>query len=345
MKTRITELLGVRHPIIQAGMNFVSYVPLVEAVCNAGGLGILTASDQTPEELRENIRKLRSLTRNPFGVNLVPYLPRYEAFCKVVLEERVPVFSHGLGDPFKLLNIKKPTDMIFMPTAGSLKQAMKMEKDGADAVIVQGMEGGGHVGFIASSVLIPRVSESLKIPVVAAGGFCDGKGLVAALALGAEGIAMGSRFITTQECPVHPDVKEAFLRGKEEDTVISSKYDGFRLRSIPGERAKHYQGWWSRPWEVLPGVIGVKKGFKTSFRELLKAARDLKRYDAPLFQVAVGIALVRNTLSGGKIKAGVLPSGQVVGRLNDIPTCQELIERIVSEAEEIIESMRSRLMS
>jgi enoyl-[acyl-carrier protein] reductase II len=345
MKTRITELLGIKHPIIQAGMNFVSYVPLAAAVSNAGGLGILTASDQTPEELRGNIRKLRNLTPHPFGVNLVPYLPRYEDFCKVVLEESVPVFSHGLGDPFKLLNIKKPARMIFMPTAGSLKQAMKMEKDGADAVIAQGMEGGGHVGFIASSVLIPRVSESLKIPVVAAGGFCDGKGLVAALALGAEAIAMGSRFITTQECPVHPDVKEAFLKGKEEDATVSSKYDGFRLRSIPGEKVRHYQGWWSRPWEVLPGVIGVKKGFKTSFRELLKAARDLKRYDAPLFQVAVGIARVRNTLSGGKIKEGVLPGGQVVGRLNDIPTCQELIERIVSEAEAIIESMKSKLIS
>jgi len=345
MKTRITELLGIKHPIVQAGMNFVSYVPLAAAVSNAGGLGILTASDQTPEELRENIRKLRHLTSNPFGVNLVPYLPRYEAFCKVVLEEKVPVFSHGLGDPFKLLNLRKPKDMIFMPTAGSLKQAMKMEKDGADAVIVQGMEGGGHVGFIASSVLIPRVCESLKIPVVAAGGFCDGKGLVAALALGAEAIAMGSRFITTQECPVHPDVKEAFLKAKEEDPLVSSKYDGFRLRGIPGERAKHYPGWWSRPWEVIPGVIGVRKGFKTSFRELLKAARDLKRYDAPLCQVAVGMALVRNTLCSGKLREGILPGGQVVGRLNDIPTCQELIERTVSEAEGMIESLRSKLVS
>ncbi len=340
MKTRITELLGIKYPIIQAGMNFVSYVPLAAAVSNAGGLGILTASDQTPEELRENIRKLRKLTNNPFGVNLVPYIPGYQAFCRVVLEENVPVFCHGLGDPFKLLNMKKPREMIFMPTAGSSGQAIKMEKDGADAVIVQGMEAGGHVGYIASSVLIPKVSESLKIPIVAAGGFCDGRGLVAALALGAEGIAMGSRFIATQECPVHPDVKEAFLKAKEEDAIVSSKYDGFRLRSIPGEKVKRYKGWWSRPWTVLPGVWDMKKGFKTSLAELFRAAKDLRRLGAPLMQVAVGCAMVRHTLSNGDMKRGVLPGGQVVGRLHDIPTCQELIERIVAEAEGIMDSFR-----
>jgi NAD(P)H-dependent flavin oxidoreductase YrpB (nitropropane dioxygenase family) len=343
MKTQITELLGIKHPIIQAGMNFVSYVPLAAAVSNAGGLGILTASDQTPEELKENIRKLKKLTSNPFGVNLVPYLPRYKAFCQVVLEEKVPVFCHGLGNPFKLLGMKKPLDMIFMPTAGSVGQAVRMEKEGADALIVHGMEGGGHVGYIASSVLIPKAFESLRIPIVAAGGFCDGRGLVAAFALGAEGIAMGSRFIATQECPVHPDVKEAFLKADEEDTIISTQYDGFRLRSIPGEKVKHYKGWWSRPWEVLPSVLGMKRGFKTSFGELLKAARDLRRYKAPVMQVVVGSAMVRDTLSDGKMKGGVLPVGQVVGRLHDIPTCQELLNRIVSEAEEIIESMRAKL--
>jgi NAD(P)H-dependent flavin oxidoreductase YrpB (nitropropane dioxygenase family) len=345
MKTRITELLGIKHPIIQAGMNFVSYVPLAAAVSNAGGLGILTASDQTPEELRENIRTLKGLTSHPFGVNLVPYLPRYHAFCRVVLEERVPVFSHGLGDPFKLLDMKKPGDMIFMPTAGSLRQAIKMEKDGADALIVHGMEGGGHVGYIASSVLIPGVSESVKIPVVATGGFCDGKGLVAALALGADGIAMGTRFIATQECPVHPDVKEAFLKAKEEDTTVSSKYDGFRLRSIPGEKMRHYKGWWTRPWEIFPSLLAMKKGFKTSFGELVRAANDLRRYHAPVIQVAVGSSMVRNTLSKGEITHGVLPSGQVVGRVHDIPTCEELIQRIILEAEEIIKSMNLKLNS
>jgi len=343
MKTKITDLLGIKHPIIQAGMNFVSYVPLVVAVSNAGGLGILTASDQTPDELRENIRKVRNLTSNPFGVNVVPHLPRYKEFCRIIIEEKVPVFSHGLGDPFRGLNIKKPPGMIFMPTVGSFHQAIRMEKDGADAVIVHGMEGGGHVGYIASIVLIPKVSENLKIPIVAAGGFSDGRGLVAALALGSEGIAMGTRFIATEECPVHSGVKEAFLKAKEGDTIISFKYDGSRLRSIPGEKIKNYRGWWSRPWDLLPSVWDMKKESKTSFRELIMAARALRGYHVPVIQRVVGRVMVKKSLSDGDIKHGVLPCGQVVGRLYDIPTCEELIQRIVSEAEEIIKTMHGKL--
>ena len=345
MKTRITELLGIQHPIIQAGMTLVSYVPLAAAVSNAGGLGILTISDQTPEELRENIGRLRELTSNPFGVNLVPYTPGYKDFCRVILEEKVPVFSHGLGNPFKLLNVKKPADMIFMPTVGTVKQAMMMEKEGADTVIVHGFEGGGHVGYIATTVLVPEVAESLKIPIVAAGGFCDGKGLVAALALGAGGIAMGSRFCATQECPVHPDVKEALLRARAEDAKVSLRYDGLRLRGIPGSKRKHYLGWWVRPWKVVPSVLGMKTAFKVSFGDLMKAAMELKRYRIPLIQFACGCQMIRETLSDGKVEVGITPSGQVAGRLKDIPTCQELIQRIVVEAEDIIESMRATLES
>jgi NAD(P)H-dependent flavin oxidoreductase YrpB (nitropropane dioxygenase family) len=343
MKTRITELLGIQHPIIQAGMNFVSYLPLAAAVSNAGGLGILTASDQTPEELRENIRRLRQLTGNPFGVNLVPYLPGYKEFCRVIIEEKVPVFSHGLGNPFRLLGIKKPADMVFMPTVGNVRQAIVMEKEGADAVIVHGFEGGGHVGYIATTILVPQVAEKIRIPIVAAGGFCDGRGLVAALALGADGIAMGSRFCATQECPVHHDVKEALLKAKAEDAIVSLHYDGFRLRSIPGRKAKHYLGWWSRPWEVVPSILGMKRGFKVSYGELIKAAMELKRYGAPLTQSVCGINMVRETLAEGKVVTGVVPSGQVAGRLSDIPTCHELIQRIVTEAKQIIGSLKAKL--
>ena len=326
-------------------MTFVSYVPLVVAVCNAGGLGILTVSDQVPEELRENIRKVRKLTSNPFGVNLVPYTPGYRDFCQVVLEEKVPVFSHGLGNPFKLLGMTKPPEMVFMPTAGSVGQAIRMEAEGADAVIVHGFEGGGHVGHIATSVLVPKAAESLKIPVVAAGGFCDGRGLAAALALGAEAIAMGSRFFATQECPAHSDAKEALLKAREGDTVVSLRYDGLRLRSIPGEKRKHYLGWWSRPWEVLPNVLSMKSAFKASFMELAQGCMELRRYGVSLIQFVCGCGMIRKTLSDGEVELGLIPSGQVAGRLHDIPTCQELIQRIVVEAEEVIESMRTRLES
>lgn len=345
MKTRITELLEIQHPIIQAGMTFVSYVPLVAAVSNAGGLGILTTSDQTPVELRENIRRLRELTSNPFGVNLVPYTPGYKDFCQVIVEEKVPIFSHGLGNPFKLLDMKKPADMIFMPTVGSVRQAIIMEKEGADTVIVHGFEGGGHVGHIATTVLVPEVAETLKIPIVAAGGLCDGKGLVAAMALGAEGIAMGSRFCATQECPAHPNVKEALLRASAGDAKVSLRYDGLRLRSIPGEKVRHYLGWWLRPWEIVPSVLSMKRAFKVSFKDIAQTSIELSRYRIPLIQFVCGCAKIRETLSNGKVEVGVTPSGQVAGRLHDIPTCQELIERIVTEAEDIIESMRGKLES
>jgi len=343
MITRLTRLLGIRHPIIQAGMSLVSYVPLAAAVSNAGGLGILTASDQDPSDLRENIRKVRSLTDRPFGVNAVPYMPGYRELVQVILEERVPVFSHGLGNPFKLLNLKKPDEMVFMPTAGTVDQAVYMEKEGADAVIVHGFEGGGHVGHIASSVIIPKAAECLRVPVIASGGFCDGRGLASALALGAAGIAMGTRFFATQECPVHSRAKDAVIRASEKEAIVTQKIDGLRLRGIPGSLLKHYRGWPSRPWEVIPGILNNAKGSKISVREMLRIIIEFRRYRMPAVQFICGCARFRHTFSEGRVDDGFTVSGQVAGRIHDIPCCQELIERIVREAEETIKSLHQNL--
>ncbi len=339
MKTRITELLGIRYPIIQAGMSYVSYIQLAAAVSNAGGLGIMTASEQTPEELKTNIRKLKELTKNPFGVNLVPYVPRYRELVQIILDEQVPVFSHGLGNPFKLLNIQKPPGMIFMPTAGNVKQAQRMEKEGADAIIIHGFEGGGHVGYVATTILLPQAAACLKVPIVASGGFCDGRGLIAALAMGAEGIAMGSRFAITQECPIHANVKAAALKARAEDTVVSTNYDGLRLRSIPGKKIAHYPGWWVRPWDVIPSMLAMKGSFKTSFSDLIRILKELKKYNTPLIQFMVGIEKVRSALADGKVQDGVIPAGQVMGRFTDIPSCQELIDRIMKEADDTLDLM------
>lgn len=336
MKTRITELLGIHYPIIQAGMSYVSFAQLAAAVSNAGGLGIMTASDQTPDELRLNIRKMRELTPNPFGVNMVPYVPRYKELVQIILDEKVPVFSHGLGNPFKLLNLQKPPGMIFMPTAGNVKQALKMEKEGADAIIIHGFEGGGHVGYVASTVLLPEAASCLKVPILASGGFCDGRGLVAALALGADGIAMGSRFAITKESPIHDNAKKAALKAKPEDTLVSTNYDGLRLRIIPSRKMINYRGWWTRPWEVVPSVFAMKSVFKTSFSDLIRILKELKKYNTPLIQFTVGIEKIRSTLADGKVQDGIIPAGQVMGRFKDIPTCQELIERIMAEAEDTL---------
>ncbi len=336
MRTKLTSVLGIEHPVIQAGMSLVSYVPLAAAVSNAGGLGILTASDQTPQELRNNIIKLRSLTRNPFGVNAVPYMPAYRDLVRVILEERVPVFSHGLGNPFKRLKLKKPTEMIFMPTAGTVEQAVRMENEGADVIIVHGFEGGGHVGHIASSIIVPKTAERVNVPVVASGGFCDGRGLVSALALGASGIAMGTRFFATKDCPVHERAKAMVIHSNEEDAVVTRKIDGLRLRGIPGADIKSYRGWRSRPWEVFPSILSNTKNFKISLGEMFRLMSEFRSYRLPMIQFLCGCARFRRTFAEGEVKDGFTVGGQVVGRIEDIPTCRELILRIVKEAEVVI---------
>lgn len=340
MRTRVTKLLGIKHPIIQPGMALISFVPLAAAVCEAGALGILTATEQTPEELRQNIRRMRELTDKPFGVNLVPYNPGYSRLAKVVFEENVPVLSHGLGNPFRVLGIKKPKGMLFVPSVGNVRHAKRMEEEGADALIVSGWEGGGHVGYIGSMVLIPQVVESVKIPVIAAGGICDSRGLAAALALGAEGVAMGTRFALTQESPTHPAAKEYLLEARAEEATLSLRYDGLRARSVKGEKVKNYLGWWSRPWEVLTSILVMRRIYKGDLKEFIDAVRIMKRtVRVSLLQFPVGIEMSRRGVVMGDTKMGVFPAGQVVGRISELPTCQELVEKVVAEAEEIIRSM------
>ncbi|MFA4836277.1 MAG: nitronate monooxygenase [Dehalococcoidia bacterium] len=342
LKTRLTELLGIKYPIVQCGMVWVSTVPMVVAVCNAGGLGILTASEQTADELRRNIDKVRELTGNkPFGVNVAPAFPGYRTALEVVVKEKVPVLSHGLGNPFQALG-GKPDGLIFMPTVGSAKQAIWMQKGGADAVIVHGHEGGGHPGFIGSTVLIPKTADSIKIPIVAAGGFCDGRGLIAALALGADGIGMGTRFAVSQESSVPQNIKEWWVRTNESEPTISYKYDGLHLRAIKGEKLKGYRGWWSRPWELISAQSQMRQGYKLSPREMMRVGLDMRKMGLPIFQMLAGYPMGRGTLVGGEEERGLLPSGQVAGRITDIPTCQEIIERIVAEAGQTMHSLGAK---
>jgi NAD(P)H-dependent flavin oxidoreductase YrpB (nitropropane dioxygenase family) len=342
LKTRLTDLLGIEYPIIQCGMVFVSSVPMVTEVSNAGGLGILTTSEQTPEDLRQNIRKVRELTDKPFGVNLVPIIPRYRRFLEIVVEEKVPVLCHGLGNPFKILG-DKPPGMIFMPTVGSVGQAIWMAKGGANAVIVHGAEGGGHPGYIGSTVLIPKAVSSLKIPVVASGGFSDGKGLVAALALGAHGVGLGSRFALSKESSLPENIKQMCLKANEEAPTISTSYDGFRFRSIKGEKIKGYRGWWSRPWELIPSALVFRDAYRLNNKELIKLLREMRAMKVPLLQMLCGYRMGRNTLVGGEEKKALIPCGQVVGRINDLPTCKEIMGQIVCEAEQIMRSMGERV--
>ena len=312
MKTRITELLGIKYPIIQGAMTWVSFPPLVAGVSNAGGLGILGAAFMAPEQLRENIRQIKDMTDKPFGVNFMPDNPIVDQLLDVILKERVPVASYGRGNPKRIIERVKPHEIIALPTLGSLKHALRAEQDGADAVIVQGTEGGGHTGHIATMVLTPLVASRLKIPVVAAGGIGNGRGLAAALALGAEGISMGSRFIVTKEAPVPEHVKRYLIEKSEEDTVVTDNLTGVRCRVIKNDFAKRIM-------------------------EMAKSKVD------PWEMMQYGVGRIRKAYVEGDLEWGSMAFSQACGLIDDIPSCQELLDCIVSEAEEIMKSMGKRV--
>lgn len=351
MKTRITELLGIKYPIIQAAMAMVANVRLVVAVSEAGGLGILAGVGKSPEELRRNIREIREQTSKPFAVNLVAIDPLHEELGEVVVEEKVPVISHGLGNPGWLIKATQAYGAISMPTVGAVRHAMQAEKDGAKAIVVQGLESGGHTSHVATMVLLPAVVDSVKVPVIAAGGFCDGRGLAAALALGAEGIYMGTRFAITQESPISQAAKELYLRSTEEDTTITYRISGGRLRCINNELVQLVQTKRQNvPWrQVVANFGAMRRDLHAPWWKVLLTGWKMKReHQIPLKEMGnltAVLSRMRLGLLQGDPELGALPSGQVCGRLKDIPTCQELIEWIVAEAKEQLKIMEEKLLS
>lgn len=308
MKTRISELLGIEHPIIGSPMANVSYPRLVAAISNAGGLGILAGGMYKPEEIRDGIRQVKELTDKPFGVNFVAHFPTAPEVQAALIEEGVAVASYGKGDPKQIVDRTKEKGMINMPTIGAVKHGTSAEGYGVHAVILQGMEAGGHASFVSSMVLLPKVVDAVKIPVVAAGGFCDARGFVAALALGAEGMAMGTRFILTKESPIPDNIKRMYLEATEEDTVITPYGTGNRCRALQNK---------------LIDILEEKK-------------------EIPPSQPYMTIALEE-----GDGDRGFMPAGQVVGRMNgsvkDLPTCKEVIESVVYGAEEILERIGAKI--
>jgi NAD(P)H-dependent flavin oxidoreductase YrpB (nitropropane dioxygenase family) len=343
LKTRLTDLLGIKYPIIQCGMSHVSGVAMAAAVSNAGGLGILASYGQTTDQLRRNIASLRELVGNkPFGVNCVPVFPGYQAAVKAVIEEKVPVLSHGLGNPFQALG-GKPDNLVFMPTVGTVKQAVFMQKGGADAIVLHGFEGGGHPGTICSTVLIPKAVDNLKIPVVASGGFTDGRGLVAALALGAEGIGLGTRFAASEQSLLKPNIREWFVKSSEKDPTVSFRYDGLHLRAIKSNDMKGYRGWWSRPFDLLRSLKTVKQVYGMSNGELWALRKQMKQMGMPVMQLLASERIGRRTMVEGVSTEVLLPSGQVTGRIDEILTCEQIIERIVAEATATLRSLGGRI--
>ena len=342
MKTRITELLGIKYPIIQAGMSYAAYPPLVAAVCEAGGLGILGAQAMRAEELREAIREVKARTDKPFGVNFLPYHPDAEKVLDIMIEEKVAVASYGLGNPEMIIRKTKPHGIVNLPTIGAVRHALRAERDGAHAVILQGTEAGGHSSYVATMVLLPMVTDALSIPVVAAGGFCDGKGLAAAMAMGADGISMGTRFIVTQENSVPDNIKQRFIQASENDTVITDKVTGMRCRGLSNKLTElvETQGTGFGIFKAISAARTMGKEFGVSLFMILRSGMQMKdAYELEFSKmgfVSFGGDRIKDALVGGDDYMGFMPCGQVCGRVNDIPTVSELIERIMAEAEEIL---------
>ena len=320
MKTRITELLGIEHPIVQGGMHFVGFAEMAAAVSNAGGLGIITGLTQgTPENLKAEIERCRAMTDKPFGVNLtfLPAVtpPDYPGFVKVIVESGVKVVETAGNNPAKWLPMLKEAGIVVIHKCTSVRHALKAEASGCDAVSVDGFECGGHPGEddVPNFILLPRAGEELKVPFLASGGMADGRSLVAALAMGADGMNMGTRFIATKEAPVHQNVKDALVAASELDTRLI-------MRPL-------------RNTERVLVNAGVER--------LLEKEKELG--DKVTFaDIAAEVAGVYpRILRDGDMDAGGWSCGMVAGLIHDVPSVQELIERTMAEAEQII---RGRLV-
>lgn len=344
LHTKLCDLLGVEYPIIQTGMGFVTPPRLVAAVCNAGGFGILGAASWDVEETREKIHETKKLTDKPFGVNFLPYHPRIEELLDLLIDEKVKVASYARAPSSKVAERTKPHGILNIASIGAVRHAAKTEAWGIDAVIAQGMEGGGHTGYVASTVLIPEVVDTVKIPVVAAGGFCDGRGLVAALAWGAAGIAMGTRFLLTKESPIPDHIKQVYLNAPSNGTIVSDRIDGLPQRVLKSRVVDILESQ-GRGFPLVRGIRGFFQ-MRQLFTEvpwwrLLESAWGRKKaYEVSLSQLALAGTfprmLTRATVDGNADE-GVMPGGQVSGIIKEIPSCQELIEHIVSQAEEILD--------
>jgi len=337
LKTRATELFGVDHPIVQTGMGWVAGPSLVTATAAAGGLGILAAATMTYDEMKVAIAKVKSRTDRPFGVNLRTDAVDIEDRVDHLIGEGVKVASFAQAPRPDMVKKLKDSGLVVMPTVGARRHAEKVAEWGVDAVLCQGGEGGGHTGTIPTSLLLPDVIDAVDIPVIAAGGFYDGRGLAAALTWGADGIAMGTRFLLTADSPVPDAVKAVYLGTAVTGTVVSTAIDGVPQRVIRTDVIDNLErtGLLKLPRAGL-SALRFRKLTGTSIRDLLSEGLAMrKNQDLTWSQVAMAAnaaMLTRASLVEGKLEVGILPTGQCVGVVDDLPTCDELISRIVAEA-------------
>lgn len=305
MKTRITELLGIEYPIIQGGMAWVAEHHLAAAVANAGGLGLIGAASAPPEVVREEIRKAKELTDKPFGVNVMLLNPNAEEVAHVVVEEGIKVVTTGAGNPGKFMELWKANGVKVIPVVASVAMAKMMERAGADAVVAEGMESGGHIGAQTTMTLVPQIVDAVSIPVIAAGGIADGRGFAAARMLGAEAVQMGTAFVVAKESIVHENYKQRVIKAKDIDSAITGTSTGHPIRLIRNKMTKEYQRM-------------EKEG--ASFEEL----------------EMLTLGSLRKAVMDGDVVNGSVMAGQIAGMINKEQTCREIIESVMKQAEALL---------
>jgi len=339
MKTRITELFGIQHPIVLSGMSWISVPKMVAAVSNAGGLGILATGPFDAEQTRAAIREIKSLTDKPFGTNATLLFPGAAENAKVALEEKVPVINFSLGKGDWIVNAAHAYGGKVVATVVNHRHAKRAQDYGCDALLVTGHEAAAHGGDATTLCLVPSIANAVEIPIIAAGGIADGRGLAAALALGADAAAMGTRLMTTKESPLHDNYKKLSLEKDVYETLYSTRFDGLgcRVLDTKGARKAVRQGMnIQKLLEALPNSVAIANQMHLPYFKLFigvlasgwKNARQLA-FMANAFKA------IRIATEDGDLEKGVLPVGQATGLLNDIPTVAEAIERTVKEAEEI----------
>ncbi|MEU3623284.1 2-nitropropane dioxygenase [Amycolatopsis coloradensis] len=347
MKTALTELAGIRHPVVQTGMGWVAGPRLVSATAEAGGLGILASATMSYDELAAAVKEVKSRTSRPFGVNLRADAEDATRRVELLISEEVRVASFALAPKKDMIARLKDNGVLVVPSVGAARHAEKVAGWGADAVIMQGGEGGGHTGGVATTLLLPSVLDAVDIPVVAAGGFFDGRGLAAALAYGAAGVAMGTRFLLTRESTVPDEIKQDYLARDLNGTVVTRKVDGMPHRVLRTELVDALES--AGPVSGLTRATRNAAKFRRltglSWRSLATEGLRMKRGgDRTWSQVLMAAntpMLLRAGLVEGDRSAGVLASGQVVGLLDDLPGVGELIETIVADATGILRGLAS----
>ncbi|GAB2758803.1 NAD(P)H-dependent flavin oxidoreductase [Nocardioides pakistanensis] len=338
LRTPLTELVGVRHPVVQTGMGWVAGPRLVSGTANAGGLGILASATMTYDELAAAIREVKSRTDAPFGVNLRADAGDADERVKLLINEGVKVASFALAPKREMIAALKDAGVVVIPSVGAPRHAEKVASWGADAVMIQGGEGGGHTGSVPTTLLLPTVLDAVDIPVIAAGGFFDGRGLAAALAYGAAGIGMGTRFLLTKDSTVPDQVKAEYLHRGLDGTVVTTKVDGMPHRMLRTELVEELEETSSlkRLGPTLRRTLAFKKMSGLTWRQLAADGRAMKhgaeRSWSQMVLAANTPMMLKAGLVEGRTDAGVLASGQVVGVIDDLPTCEQLIDRVVSEA-------------